>query len=112
MQLGAFVWVDLVAAAVLVLWTANRHPELRPRSVFGVLFAFGVSQLLAQFGLLFIPPMVRLPYGDRLVLVVVVLPVFFAMLLSSLWLLRAVVDAVGGPRGGHRARWSSRHARI
>lgn len=97
---------------MLVLWVAIRHPGFRPMSVIGALFAFGVSQLVAQLGLLLIPPMVRLPHGDRLVLVVVVLPVFFAMLLTSLWLLRAVADAVGGPRDGHRVRWSSRHARI
>ena len=112
MQVGAFVWLDLAAAAVLVLWVAVRHPEFRPKSVFGALFAFGVSQLIAQLGVLLVPPIVRLPDGDRLVLVVVVLPVLFAMVLTSLWLLRAVVDACGGPRGGHRARWSSRDARI
>ena len=77
----------------------------------GALFAFGVSQLLAHLGVLLVAPTVRLPHGDRLVLVVVVLPVLFAMLLSSLWLLRAVADAFGGPHDGHRARVSSHDAR-
>jgi hypothetical protein len=101
---GAFVWVDLAAAALLALWVTLRYPDARPRSVSGALLVFGMSQLVAQLGVSVMRPLVQVTEGAQLALVVVVLPVLFAIVISSFWLLRTVVDAFHGP--------ASRHARI
>jgi hypothetical protein len=49
----------------------------------------------------------RLPHGSQLALPVVVLPVFLVLWLTLAWLLWAIVDTVGRPRGGHPVRGKS-----
>jgi hypothetical protein len=104
MPVGTFIWVDFAAAALLAGWLAVRSPGFGPKTLRWSSTAFIAAQVLARLALFILVPMVRLPHGVQLVLVLVVFPAFLIMLLSSLWLLRAIVAAVGGPRGGHFVR--------
>lgn len=102
--MGAFLVLDVAAAAVLALWVAVRHPTLGPRSVGRAVIAFLLGQCMPSLGLWALPGVVTLPWGKQLALLGVVLPVFFVMFLTIAWLMRACADSIGGPRGGHRIR--------
>jgi hypothetical protein len=96
-QVGTFIWVDLAAAVALSLWLTARHPQLGPRSLRWATIAFLLGQLLAGVAGQVVAPVVQLRDGVQLALLVVILPALFGMVLSSLWLVRAAVDAIGGP---------------
>jgi hypothetical protein len=65
---------------------------------------FLAAQIVPNLGLAALPDVLLLPHGPQLALGAVVLPAFFLVWLTLGWLLLAVNDAVGGPRGGHRTR--------
>ena len=102
--------VGAAVAVVLALWVTIQHPGLGPRSVRWAVIVFGLGQLVARISVPLLVPIVQLPHGAQLVLLVVVFPALFAVVLSSLWLVRAVFAGIGDPRGGHPVRGSSRHA--
>jgi hypothetical protein len=108
MTAGAFLVLDLAAAAVLAVWLAATEPRLGPRSLGGALAAFLAGQCLPAVGLQALPGVLALGWGLQLALLGVVLPVFFFMFLTVAWLMRAVARTVGGPRGGHPARAARR----
>jgi hypothetical protein len=93
---GTFVWVDLAAAILLALWVIVRHPELGPRSFRWAAALFVLGQVVAQLGSPLVAPVVQLPHGTQLVLLLVVFPVLFGVVLSSMWLVRALAGANGG----------------
>jgi hypothetical protein len=106
---GAFLVIDLSAAAVLALWVTVRYTSLGPRSIRWAALAFLAGQCAPSLGLWVLPDVVPLPWGPQLALLVVVLPVFFVMFVTVAWLMRACANSIGGPRGGHRIRvpgWS------
>lgn len=100
----AAIWVYLVVSAGLAAWLLVRFPSRRPTSVVWALVFFAAGQLVANFGLVLLPPVLRLPHGSQLALPVVVLPVFLVLWLTLAWLLWAIVDMVGRPGGGHPVR--------
>jgi hypothetical protein len=104
MTVGAFLVLDLTAAAVLALWVAVRYANLGPASVGWAVVAFLAGQCVPSLGLWVLPAVVTLRGGIQLALLGVVLPVFFAMFITIAWLMRAFANAVGGPRGGHPVR--------
>jgi hypothetical protein len=97
-QVGTFIWVDLAAAIVLSVWVTIRHPAFGPRSLFAAAVAFLLGQLVAAVAARVVVPIVQLRHGVQLAVIVVVLPALFGMVLSSLWLMRAAVGTIGGPR--------------
>ena len=97
----AAIWVYLVVSAVLAAWLLLRFPSHRPRSVVWALVVFAAGQIVANFGLVLLPGVMRLPHGSQLALPAVILPVFLVLWLTLAWLLWAIVDTVGRPRGGH-----------
>jgi hypothetical protein len=105
---GAFLWLELLAAGVLAGWTLVRFPHLGPRSVTWSLVAFVGGQCLPGFGLALLQPVLRLPDGVVVGLVGIVLTTLYVMLLTAAWLMRAIASSIGGPRGGHRVRASAR----
>jgi hypothetical protein len=99
------MWLELVAAAILVAWVMLRYPRLGPHSITRAIACFAVAGAAApKLGLLALPLALRLPYGVQVAFLGVILPVFFVMFLTIGWLIRACFDALGGPRGGHRVR--------
>lgn len=98
------MWVSLLASALLALWVLVRFPDLRPKSVFTAIVVFLAAQLVPNIGLALMPAVMRLPHGPQLALIGIVLPAFFLLWLTLAWLLRAVGDGIGGPRGGHRVQ--------
>ncbi len=104
MGVGAFLWVDLIAAGVLTVWIVAGFPNLGPTSLGSALVAFLIGQSIPSLGLVVVRPVVRLRYGVELALVGVALPMFVVMFLTTVWLMRASMGLVGGPRGGHRTR--------
>ena len=110
MEVGTFVWADLAASVLLAAWVLVRRPDLGPRSLRGVAIVFVLGQVVAQIAVALVAPVEQLRHGVQLALVVVVLPALFAMVLSSLWVVRALADAIVDPRGGHPVGGSSRHA--
>lgn len=108
MDVSAFVWIDLIAAAALALWIVARYPNVGPKSLGSALVAFLVGQLIPSLGLVVVQPVVRLPHGIELALLGVALPMFVVMFLTTMWLMRASMGLVGGPRGGQRIRRLSR----
>jgi hypothetical protein len=98
------VWLYLAASAILAAWSMLRAPNVRPRSVRVALTCFAAGQLGPLLGLLVLPSVVRLTGGAQLALPLVVLPSFFVVWLTIGWLLWAILDGVGPPRGGHPVR--------
>jgi hypothetical protein len=103
-QVGTFIWVDLAAAVVLSLWLTARHPQVGPRSLRSAAVTFLLVQLIAAVAGRVVAPVVQLPHGVQLALLVVILPALFGMVMSSLWLVRAAANGVGGPRGRRLAQ--------
>jgi hypothetical protein len=97
----ATIWVYLVVSAALSAWLLVRFPSRRPKSVVWALVAFAAGQIVANIGLVLLPAVMRLPHGSQLALPAVILPVFLVLWLTLAWLLWAIVDTVGRPRGGH-----------
>lgn len=104
MTVGAFLWLDLFAAAALAVWVLVCLPRLGPRTVGWAIVAFIAGQCAPSLGLEVLGSVVRLPHGPQLALVLVVLPVFFVMFVTIAWLMRACIGTIGGGGGGHRAR--------
>ena len=97
----SFLWFDIVATAALAIWVVARFPGFGPKSVRAAAVCFLVAQLVPNIGLAFVPLVIRLPYGQFLVLAGITSTVLFALFLAAAWLLRALMHPVGGPRGGH-----------
>lgn len=104
MTVGSFLWFDVVATAALAIWVVARFPSLGPKSIRAAVLCFLVAQVVPNVGLALVPVVVRLPYGQLLVLAGITSTVLLAVFLAAVWLLRALMHAVGGPRGGHPAR--------
>jgi hypothetical protein len=99
MSLTMLVWVCLAAAAVLATWLIVRFPDRRPTSVGNAILFFLAGQIAPNLGLFLLPFALRVGHGAPLAFAAVVLPAFFVLWLTSGWLLLAISDAVGGPRG-------------
>jgi hypothetical protein len=100
----AVLSADLVAGAALAFWTLVRFPDFRPRSLVGILAAFVAAQVVASFAPLLIRRAIELDHGVVVSLVGIVLPIFFLLFLTGAWLLRALVELIGGGGGGHGIR--------
>jgi hypothetical protein len=103
-------WLFIAGAGALAVWVLTRFPERRPKTLHWALLAFLAAQVVPNLGLAVLPAVLRLPYGPQVVLLAVVLPVFFALFVTVGWLVRAGIDAVGGPRGGHPVRSVRAHS--
>jgi hypothetical protein len=95
-----FLYVELVAAAVLALWVVARYPGFGPKSVRSALAALCVAFVVMQLSSYGVTPLLGLPHGAYLTLFGCVLPSFFAGFLAAAWLLRVLAGALGGSGGG------------
>jgi hypothetical protein len=104
--LSVYLYVELVAAGALALWVLARFPHAGPRSMAGALGILIVALAGGSVAPTAIAAVVRLPYGIYAALLGCVLPVLFAMLLATGWLLRSLLAALGGSSGGpgHRSK--------
>jgi len=104
MEVGTFVWFDLAAALLLAVWVMVRHSEVGPKSLRWAVLLFVLGQVVAQIGVPLVAPVEQLAHGVQLALLVVVFPALFGMVISSLWLVRAFADAIGGHAPSQSAR--------
>ena len=79
-------------------WRASRRPG--PHTLRTSLGISALALLVLRCTSFGIPPLLHLPYGEYVVLLGFVLPVFFAAFLAAAWLMRALAGAMGGSGGG------------
>ena len=106
-SLSAFLYIEMIAAGVLASWFLAVCPRKGPKSLTSaigpVIIAFAVGRLTPGF----IAAVKGLPYGMYLVLFGFLLPLFFSFFVTTGWLLRSLLAAIGGKGsggGGHTAR--------
>jgi hypothetical protein len=101
--LATFLNIEMLAAATLALWAVVRFPTIGPKSLPGAVGSLIAALALSHVAPVAIPAVAHLPYGVHLVLLIVTLPMLFAMFLAGGWLVRALIAALGGSGGGgHR----------
>jgi hypothetical protein len=109
MTVGAFLLVELAAAATLALWTAVRFPQLAPGSLRATLAVLAGALLALQLLPAGVGAVVGLPAGPYLALFGAVLPCLVAAFLAVAWLMRLLAGFLGGSGGGgHRVPALSR----
>lgn len=97
----------VVAGAALALWSYTYFASRRPRG-----FRRAAAHVIAAYFVIHsAKPAVKLavghiphPYAMIIALAVITLPAIAYLLLTWLWLLACVQDAMGGPSGGHPKR--------
>jgi hypothetical protein len=98
LSVGAFLLVELAAAAALALWTAVRFPRLGPTSLRTAIGLAAIATGLVDA----LPYAVRLvaplPEGAYASLFGCVLPVVFASFLVAAWLFRILAGNLPGSR--------------
>jgi hypothetical protein len=97
----------VVAGAALALWSFSYFASRRPRGyrraaahVIAAYFVIHAAKPAVKFTVGHVPH----PYAMIIALAVITLPAMAYMLLTWLWLLACVQDAMGGPSDGHRRR--------
>jgi hypothetical protein len=101
--LATFLDIEMLAAATLALWAVVRFPAAGPRSLVGSVASMIAALALSHVAPAAIPVVTQLPFGLHLVLLLVTLPMLFALFLSGGWFVRALIAARGGSGGGgHR----------
>jgi hypothetical protein len=98
--LSIYLYMEMIAAAVLALWVVTRWPQLGPKSIVAALGALLVALVLGSFASTAVTAAITLPYGIYAALLGCILPTFFLIFLAGAWLLRSLVDAIGGGSGG------------
>ena len=104
MTASSAVWLYLGASAILAAWVIARFPSLRPRSLGWALLLFLAGQVVPPLGLAALDRVLLLHDGVQLGLPLVILPTFFVLWLTVGWLLWAIVEQFGEPRGGQPSR--------
>jgi hypothetical protein len=100
----AFLYGELLAAAVLALWVTARFPNLGPKSLRSAIAFLAVGLGLVQFLPSGVDLMLRLTHGAFAALFGCALPCLFGAFLSAAWMMRLLASGFGGSNGdrGHR----------
>lgn len=105
--MGVFQTASFVGVGLVAFWLYVRFPKRRPatvtRALIRVAVSFGLFSLLPLAGHVLLPVL-----GGVAFVLCVALPGLCFVFLSWIWLLAAIVDGVGTPRGGHRVRLPKR----
>jgi hypothetical protein len=99
----AFLYGELVAAAVLALWVTARFPKVGPKSLRSAVVFLGLGLGLMQFLPSGVDLMLRLPHGPYAALFGCALPCLFGAFLAAAWMMRLLAGGFGGSSGdrGH-----------
>jgi hypothetical protein len=99
-SLSAFLYVEMAAAASLAFWFIARFPKHGPKSLTSAIGPVVVSLGLGHVVPELIALLREVGFGVYVALFGVVLPLFFSFFLTTGWLLRSFLAAVGGRGGG------------
>jgi hypothetical protein len=99
-SLSGFLYLELACACALAAWVILRHPAFGPRSLTAAFGLVVLALALGDVAPFALRVLVSLPCGIYLALLGCVLPVFFAMCLTTGWLMRALLDTAQGSSGG------------
>ena len=109
--MGVFQSASFLGVGLIAFWLYVRFPKRRPatltRALLRVAASFGLFSLLPFVGHFLLPV-----FGGVAFVLCVALPGLCFVFLSWIWLLAALVDNVGTPRGGHRIRLPKRAAPV
>jgi len=99
-SLAEFLYIEMAGAGLLAFWFFTVYPRKGPKSLTSaigpVLIAFAIGRLAGGL----IVTVRGLPYGMYLVLFGYLLPLFFSFFVTTGWLLRSLLAAVGGRGSG------------
>jgi hypothetical protein len=98
--LSVYLYLEMIAAAVLALWVVTRWPQLGPKSIVAAIAGVLVALVLGNFVSAAVATALELPYGIYAALLGCILPAFFSIFLAGAWLVRSLVGAMGGGSGG------------
>jgi len=99
-SLSAFLELELLGAAALAAWVLVRKPNFGPRSVTRAILVSLLAVAAGDAAPYLAKLIAKAPHGPYIALFACVLPVFVFMLLAAAWLVRALLDLVGGGGGG------------
>jgi len=109
--MSVFQTASFLGSGLVAFWLYVRFPKRRPgtltRALLFVALAFGLFALLPMVGHFLLPV-----FGGVAFVLCVALPGLCFVFLSWIWLLAAIVDGVGTPKGGHRIRLPKRAAAV
>lgn len=98
--LSGFMYIDLGAAGLLAAWFITVCPWKGPRSLTGAIGPVLIALAIGELAPLVILALRGVPYAMYIVLLGFVLPLFFSFFVTTGWLLRSLLAAIGGRGGG------------
>ncbi|MFL5963925.1 MAG: hypothetical protein ACJ757_13645 [Gaiellaceae bacterium] len=98
--LSVFLYIEMIGAGLLASWFFTVCPRKGPKSLTSAIGPVIIAFAGAQFAPGVIATVIGLPYGMYLVLFGFLLPLFFSLFVTTGWLLRSLLAAVGGRGNG------------
>ena len=98
--LSVYMYIVLAGAGILAAWFIAVCPWKGPKSLTGAIGPVLVALAVGELAPLVILALRALPYAMYIVLLGFVLPLFFAFFVTTGWLLRSLLAAIGGRGGG------------
>jgi hypothetical protein len=100
MSLTAYLYVEMVGAGLLAAWFFAVSPWKGPKSLTSAIGPVLIALAAGHLAPLVIVAVRGVPYEMYVVALGFVLPLFFSLFVTTGWLLRSLVAAVGGRGGG------------
>ena len=98
--LTAYLYIELLGAGVLAGWFLAVFPRTGPKTLTSAIGPVLLSLAVGELAPLVIWAVRDVPGALLVVLLGFVLPLFFSFFVTTGWLLRALVAALGGRTGG------------
>jgi hypothetical protein len=98
--LTVYLYIELLGAGVLAAWFLAVCPEKGPKTLTGAIGPVLIALAIGELAPLVILALRDMPDSTFVVLIGFVLPLFCSFFVTTGWLLRALLSAVGGRSGG------------